>query len=113
MNPRSATMRGNGNGNGNGRTHESQRAAPREEYEAALAAAGEPRDRIDRVARFAMEESAALMQMIREQHEFTRDLIALLNQRFRRLETEIAKLKAEPLVSQRFDAGAGGEGTLQ
>jgi hypothetical protein len=79
--------------NGNGDSGNREGARPT--YEEARAAFGEPRDRVDRVALFAVEQSEALLQAFKLQSEGMLELIALLNERFRLLEAEIAKLKAE------------------
>jgi hypothetical protein len=71
-------MRGNGNG-GNG--HESGEVT-QADFDAALAALGAPRDRVDRIAAFAASQCNALLQMINAQSDATSGMIKLLNERF-------------------------------
>ena len=92
-------MRGNGNG-GNG--HESGEVT-QADFDAALAALGAPRDRVDRITAFAASQCNALLQMINAQSDATSGMIKLLNEQFSLIEGEIARLKAQKLRDRRID----------
>jgi hypothetical protein len=97
-------MPDNGDGNGNG----GEGAAIT--YAEARAALGPPRDRLDQVALFAADQGEDLRKLIVAQAEAMQGIIALMQQRFRNIEAEIERLKAQ----QQADMGDEGEsGSLQ
>jgi hypothetical protein len=82
-------MLGNGDGNGG----EGERA--KITYEEARALAGPARDRLDQVALFAADQSDALRRAIEAQARALFDVAELLNERFRNIEAEITRLRAQ------------------
>jgi hypothetical protein len=92
--------------NGNG--SEGERATI--SYAEARQAVGPPRDRLDLVAQFAGDQCDALRRAIEAQARAMSDLAELLNERFKNIESEILRLKAE----RQADSGAeDGSGSLQ
>jgi len=100
-------MRGNGNGG-----HEGD-GPMQAEFDAALAAAPN-RDRLDRLAIFASRQAESLRRAVEAQARAMFDLAELLNERFRLVEGEVERLKAERERDRRFDTGGEDDGgTLQ
>jgi hypothetical protein len=93
-------MPDNGNGNGGGAIS----------YQEARATLGPPRDRLDQVALFAADQCDALRRAIEAQARAMSDLAELLNERFKNIESEILRLKAE---RQAGNADEDESGSLQ
>jgi hypothetical protein len=97
-------MLGNGDGNG------SDGKPATITYAEARGLVGPPRDRLDRLALFAADQSETLRRAIEAQARAMSDMVELLNERFRNIEGEIMQLRAQ----QQADTGDEDEGvTLQ
>lgn len=75
-------------------TRAGARRATQAEFEAALAAFGDPPDLLGRLALFTVQQLDAVMGAIEAQAKAQADTIALLNARFRLIEGEIIRLQA-------------------
>ena len=95
-------MLGNGDGNGG----EGERA--KITYEEARQAVGPPRDRVDRVALFAADQGMLLQRALTAHAEAMHGILTHLGERFRNIESEVAKLKAA-LRRARVDFGGEDE----
>jgi hypothetical protein len=97
-------------GNGNGDGSQEGDGPMQAEFDAALAAAPD-RDRVDKLAVYATMQSESLRRAIEAQARAMFDLAELLSERFKNIESEILRLRAE-----RQAGGAGDDdesGSLQ